>query len=1182
MISSLDPGHRWAGVAVLISQRITAEASLQHCIVVPRTAVACQVVGRDRQARHMDVACCYQWAWDADPLKQRIDKRQAFWRKLTTFVQGLPARNIKCIAGDFNCALKAQSTHTGPGLHPATFTYPDSVDFGQAITSANLCALNTWGPARDAFTYRLDGQVPKRSQIDFVFASLPHTDMQAKRARADRDINFAPWRGGGRHFALIASLRVDTRLAPTGTATTQRPLPFSRQLLREAIKRKDPVLDQLAQAVHLELSDARPTDPEEVNTILLRRCAAFFPLQPCLPQPRPGQSPEVRCTVSSMWVAYRQFKSAKTWNPALTRLQNTWAILRAHARFQRAHRELRKRGLAKRKAAILEELEAVEAAAKVGDMHKLYFHVRKLSPKGPRERIHIRTSDGKLLSPQAEHEAILKHFTAVFCRDATHPQTACCLTEPCPLSLEELLKALQMQRGGRAIPPGSAPPELWKHLASTLAPIVLPIINHRLSAGPLTLPNLWTDCWLKPLPKPTKPPNCAPNLRPIALQDPLGKCIARALKARLQAEILGKLAETPQFAYLPSRSTACAISRAARFCAHIRNKICSARIEVRDRKAGKTRAPVSGGALLSLDMSKAFDLVPHAYLARALRYLGIAENTVHIVLALHRTQYHVTHKGHSGCISLRNGIRQGCTLSPLLWVCVSHFLLHQLSERLAKFSHLGPPEPWISQAITAFADDFLASFDLNNQQDLTNMCTRIGCLFAVLGEAKMQVNPDKSLLLIRSSGKALARWVKARTFKRKDQKLIRLGTPFQPIDIGLATRIPYLGTIMSFDAFETQTADLRIKQAKAAVARLSRVLFKKQGLGLQHRLRVYRTCICSSISYGLAVIGTSPQALKRLTSLEAKHVRCISGNPRKEDGESAEVIFQRLHYTSISKFLADASQRRLVMLTACRDTYPGLAEDIQWQKTVYHSYLNPVQNTPSQKPVHPEQRSFQCPQCPRTFDSLHAMRTHCARTHKISFVRPDLQQGTARQEVDITQHSLHGLPTCRHCGFVFRKWSGFKGHILSACPVLHARTVAPAAITTEDAALAETVPGSAEQSAAGPAPNTVLSAPASLSPKPPQDEAPNEMQISTLEQGPDSTTATVLTPPEPPPPEPSALPLSRQVEVLQTCQTGWVDFAESHGEQLKYYRPVVCPRGRRPNLTCADHTPHSGRWTKIS
>ena len=983
VISSPDPSHRWAGVAMLVSKRIVAEASLQHCVVVPGRLLHVRFpVGRDRQARHVDVACCYQWAWDADPLKKRIDKRQAYWRKFTTFVQGLPARNIKCIAGDFNCALRPQTRHTGPGLHPTDFTYPDSTDFGQAIVSANLCALNTWGSAREAFTYRLEGQVPKSSQIDFIFASLPHTDMQARRARVDRDINFAPWRGGGRHFAVTTSLRVDTRLAPTHTASAQRPLPFSRQLLREAIKRKDPALERLAHAVNLELSHAKPTNPEEVNAILLRRCAAYFPLQPCTHKPRPGQSQEVRCTVSSMWVAYRQFKIAKAWNPALTRLQNTLAILRAHARFQKAHRELRKRGLEKRKTAILEELEAAEAAANVGDMHKLYFHIRKLSPKAPRDKIHIRTSDGKLLSPQAEQEAILEHFTKVFSRDAANPHITCCLQQPCPLSLDELLKAMQQQRGGRAIPPGSAPAELWKYLAPTLAPHVLPLINNYLDPGPLIFPSLWTDCWLKPLPKPTKPPNSAANLRPIALQDPLGKCIARTLKTRIQAEILAKLANTPQFAYLPSRSTACAISRAARFCAHIRSKLSSSRIEVRDRKAGKTRAPITGGALLSLDMSKAFDYVPHEYLARALQHLGIAQDTINIVLALHRTQYHVTHKGHTGYIHLRNGIRQGCTLSPTLWVCVSHFLLHQLSERLAKFSHLGSPEPWISQAITAFADDFLVSFDLNSHQDLVNVCTRIGCLFTVLGEAKMQVNPDKSSLLIRSSGSALARWVKARTFKRKDQKLIRLGTPFQPIDVGLATRIPYLGTVMSFDSFETQTADLRIQQAKAAVARLSRVLFKKHGLGLQHRLRVYRTCIRSSISYGLAVVGTTPQALRRLASLEARHVRCISGNPRKEDGESAEVIFQRLHYTSISDFLVNASKRRVDALTSCRDTYPGIAEDIQWQKAVHQSYLHPVLTVQSHKPAHPEQRSFQCPQCPRTFESMHAMRTHCARTRK--------------------------------------------------------------------------------------------------------------------------------------------------------------------------------------------------------
>ena len=756
---------------------------------------------------------------------------------------------------------------------------------------------------------------------------------------------------------------------------------------------------------------------------------------------------------------------------------------------------------------------------------------------------------------------------------------------------------MSKQRSGRAFPPGSAPPELWKYLAPTLAPHVLPLINSYLEPGPINFPSIWTDCWLKPLPKPTKPPNSAANLRPIALQDPLGKCIARTLKTRIQAEILEKLADTPQFAYLPSRSTASAISRAARFCAHIRSKLSSSRIEVRDRKAGKTRAPITGGALLSLDMSEAFDYVPHEYLARALQHLGIAADTINIVLALHHTQYHVTHKGHTGYIHLRNGIRQGCTLSPTLWVCASHFLLHQLSEHLAQFSHLGAPEPWISQAITAFADDFLVSFDLNSHQDLINMCTRIGCLFTVLREAKMQINPDKSSLLIRSSGNALAKWVKARTFRRKDQKLIRLGTPFQPIDVGLATRIPYLGTVMSFDSFETQTADLRIQQAKAAVARLNRVLFKKQGLSVQHRLRVYRTCIRSTMSYGLAVVGTSPQALKRLSSLEAKHVRCITGNPRKEDNEAIDIIYQRFEYKGMASFLLEASKRRLDTLARDMPSYPGLTDDLEWQSTVYQSYLNPLPTQTSHKPVHPTQDIFPCPHCDKTFDSQHAMRTHCARSHKISFVRSDLQLGKARREVDIAQHSVDGLPTCKHCGYAFRKWSGFKSHILSACPVLHAQTAAKGGdhdgsngfktesngkaapldsdtmvlhattltadtpkphvqntpptpevpvVETQPVLTADLADGPAEQSAAGSeTANAALNAPTG---------SPPEVPTATLESPPPASQSTAACNP----------PKSQQPEVLRACRENWVAFAEAEGESLKQYC-VICTQWCSPD-----------------
>ena len=380
------------------------------------------------------------------------------------------------------------------------------------------------------------------------------------------------------------------------------------------------MLEQLALDVD-SLRIARPTTPEGVNAVLLRHCERLFPYQPGSGSTDPNRPTQVVHTVRQMWAAYQAYKTARAGNPALTRLQNTSATLRAHARFKEIQKDLRKQGLANRKARVLAELEAAETAAQAGDMHKLYYHIRKLSPQGPRENIHIRSPEGKLISPEAEHDAIIQYYTGVFSRDAANPQQACVLQHEHSLSQEELAIALSKQRSGRAFPPGSAPPELWKYLAPTLFHHVLPLINSCLSPGLLRIPGIWTDCWLKPLPKPGKPPTSAPNLRPIALQDPFGKCIARVVKSRIQAEILEKLAATPQFAYLPARSTASAISRAARFCASVRDKLQSSRIEVRDRKAGKTRSPITGGGLLSIDMSKAFDYVSHSYLASSLRHL---------------------------------------------------------------------------------------------------------------------------------------------------------------------------------------------------------------------------------------------------------------------------------------------------------------------------------------------------------------------------------------------------------------------------------------------------------------------------------------------------------------------------------------------------------------------------------
>ena len=139
------------------------------------------------------------------------------------------------------------------------------------------------------------------------------------------------------------------------------------------------------------------------------------------------------------------------------------------------------------------------------------------------------------------------------------------------------------------------------------------------------------------------------------------------------------------------------------FCSKVRKSLSAARIEVQDRKRGKKRKTTVGGGLLSVNMSKAFDYVSHTYLATALAFLGVDSDTINLILSIHHTQYHIEHRGHQGCIALANGIRQRCVLSPLLWVAITHYMLHRLEAKLAVFEGRTNARAWIQDTQTLLA-----------------------------------------------------------------------------------------------------------------------------------------------------------------------------------------------------------------------------------------------------------------------------------------------------------------------------------------------------------------------------------------------------------------------------------------------------------------------------------------------
>ena len=421
------------------------------------------------------------------------------------------------------------------------------------------------------------------------------------------------------------------------------------------------------------------------------------------------------------------------------------------------------------------------------------------------------------------------------------------------------------------------------------------------------------------------------------------------------------------------------------------------------------------------------------------------------------------------------------------------------------------------------------------------MCLRVGCLFRVLEASGMCVNPDKSKLLFKASGRQLTKWLRQHTIKTNGEKYIHMGTPFSQVKVGLASTLTYLGVILSSENFELQTLRQRLHQARQAVGRLSRLLFKKKGLSVKHRLRVYLTCIRSTATYGLHVMGITPKGLQLLSGLEARHLRCIAGIRRADEVLTNEELYARFSLQPISEYLIKTSQRRIDTLSAHGGPgFPGAQSDIAWQQKVHNTLLNPTSILePSNKPQHPTQQSFECPTCAMTFSSLHALRTHFARKHKQNAAVPSslLKKGDVRSRVDVKQHCVQGMPTCKHCGQSFQKWHGFKGHILSACPVLHQQKVVAA---MPEPALASS--GPALQSAAGSLArggqpsagrsniHPVPLAPSHLDPPPPEPEGASSSS-----------------------PPPTTMAIADQPALLHELRLDWVAFAEKYGEKLKQY-----------------------------
>lgn len=222
------------------------------------------------------------------------------------------------------------------------------------------------------------------------------------------------------------------------------------------------------------------------------------------------------------------------------------------------------------------------------------------------------------------------------------------------ISLEELEIALKGMLNGKAPGSDGLPPELYKRFWGILGPHLLASLLQAEDLGTLAPDQRRGIIAL--IPKKGKDNRYLQNWRPISMLNCDYKIMAKALAKRL-SHFLPKLIHANQTGFIPTRYIG----------DNIRN--IQALMDF-------TQETGREGLLVSLDFRAAFDSVNHQFLLQALESYNLGDKFISWISTLYsQAEACVLNSGQSsGWFPLRRGVRQGCPISPSLFVLAAEKL----------------------------------------------------------------------------------------------------------------------------------------------------------------------------------------------------------------------------------------------------------------------------------------------------------------------------------------------------------------------------------------------------------------------------------------------------------------------------------------------------------------------------
>ena len=545
------------------------------------------------------------------------------------------------------------------------------------------------------------------------------------------------------------------------------------------------------------------------------------------------------------------------------------------------------------------------------------------------------------------------------------------------------------------------------------------------------------------LPKPLKPPVHPSALRPIALQEPIGKAVVGLLASRALNEAFVDLAQLPSWAYLPFRSTQDALLRVAQHCRSIRTLVASQRSTPFTRCHALPRHRIAGGISIFLDIERAFDQVDRAKLFAKLASLGVNPKIVQLLSLWHQeTSYSLLCNGVEEPIRVGKGLRQGCKAAPCLWCCQIHAFLVELARKTTVH--------WVHKCVNFYADDgqmgdTFASMD-TMQQLLHNLCIT----FELMEEFGFRINSHKCVALFSITGSSCRQLRNSLLCRHQGTDCLKISAEgHQTFRFPVATQAKYLGAIMSHAKFEDSTTLHRIQLSKIAFGRLRRWLIGSRGLTTRQQLKLWSTCVYPVLSYGLCAIGLTSTGLQRIQQHMCTTIRQILKDHAYLTGHHHFQAFCLQNVDQPVAWLwktADGLQRSIAhrltqvaehdiihMLDWTQLDHLKTFLMAQTAQTAQHETGPEVPSTLAALEAQPEIPELRCQLCDFVTYDTSQFRRHCTTNHGLRLNRC--------LHIDPTGYSLNGLPQCRYCYQAFTTWRQFIIHAQCGCQALCAGPV---------------------------------------------------------------------------------------------------------------------------------------------